>query len=109
MKIARHRGMERAIVAVARRLAVIMHRMWVDGTGASRDQERSYKIRSRWSTAWERLPMGARSLLAGTRGPSVRRKYLRFLEISLQLPKEGRRSRIMSGAGTMNPTVAACD
>jgi hypothetical protein len=49
---------QRAIVAVARRLAVIMHRMWVDGTGASRDQERSYKIRSRWSTAWERLPMG---------------------------------------------------
>ena len=32
MKIARHRGMKGAIVAVARRLAVIMHRMWVDGT-----------------------------------------------------------------------------
>jgi transposase len=32
MKIARHRGMRRAIVAVARRMAVIMHRMWVDGT-----------------------------------------------------------------------------
>jgi transposase len=32
MKIARHRGMKCAIVAVARRLAVIMHRMWVDGT-----------------------------------------------------------------------------
>jgi transposase len=32
MKIARHRGMKRAIVAVARRLAVIMHRMWMDGT-----------------------------------------------------------------------------
>jgi hypothetical protein len=32
MKIARHRGMKRAIVAVARRLAVIMHRMRVDGT-----------------------------------------------------------------------------
>src|SRR6202050_3511724 len=32
MKIARHRGMKRAIVAVARRLAVILHRMWVDGT-----------------------------------------------------------------------------
>ena len=29
---ARHRGMKRAIVAVARRLAVIMHRRWVDGT-----------------------------------------------------------------------------
>ena len=32
MKIARHRGMKRAIVALARRLAVIMHRIWVDGT-----------------------------------------------------------------------------
>ena len=32
MKIARHRGMKRAIIAVARRLAVILHRMWVDGT-----------------------------------------------------------------------------
>src|SRR6266436_4015960 len=29
MKIARHRGMKKAIVALARRLAVIMHRMWV--------------------------------------------------------------------------------
>jgi transposase len=32
MKIARHRGMKKAIVALARRLAVIMHRMWVGGT-----------------------------------------------------------------------------
>jgi transposase len=30
MKIARHRGMKKAIVALARRLAV--HRIWVDGT-----------------------------------------------------------------------------
>jgi hypothetical protein len=26
------RGLKRAIVAVARRLAVILHRMWLDGT-----------------------------------------------------------------------------
>jgi transposase len=32
MKVARHRGMKRAIVALARRMAVVMHRMWVDGT-----------------------------------------------------------------------------
>ena len=32
MKIAQRRGMKRAIVAVARRMAVIMHRMWADGT-----------------------------------------------------------------------------
>ena len=32
MKIARHRGTKKAIVALARRLAVIMHRIWVDGT-----------------------------------------------------------------------------
>jgi transposase len=35
MKIARHRGMKKAIVALARRLAVIMHRIWVDGTEIS--------------------------------------------------------------------------
>ncbi|MFG1365988.1 IS110 family RNA-guided transposase [Xanthobacter versatilis] len=32
MKIARHRGMARARVAVARKLAVILHRMWSDGS-----------------------------------------------------------------------------
>ena len=32
MKIARHRGMKKAIVALARRLAVILHRIWVDGS-----------------------------------------------------------------------------
>ena len=32
MQIARRRGMKRAIVALARRLAVILHRIWVDGT-----------------------------------------------------------------------------
>ena len=32
MQIARRRGMKKAIVALARRLAVIMHRIWSDGT-----------------------------------------------------------------------------
>jgi transposase len=32
MKIAKHRGMARARVAVARKLAVVLHRMWSDGT-----------------------------------------------------------------------------
>lgn len=32
MKIAKTRGMKKAIVALARRLAVVMHRIWVDGT-----------------------------------------------------------------------------
>jgi transposase len=32
MKIARHRGVKKAIVALARRLAVIMHRIWIDVT-----------------------------------------------------------------------------
>lgn len=33
MKIAKRRGMARARVAVARKLAVVLHRMWRDGTG----------------------------------------------------------------------------
>ena len=32
MKIAKRRGMARARVAVARKLATILHRMWVDQT-----------------------------------------------------------------------------
>jgi transposase len=32
MRVAQRRGMRRAIVAVARRLAVILHRMWTDAT-----------------------------------------------------------------------------
>jgi transposase len=32
MQIAKRRGLKKAIVALARRLAVIMHRIWVDGT-----------------------------------------------------------------------------
>jgi len=32
MQIAKRRGIKRAIVALARRLAVILHRIWVDGT-----------------------------------------------------------------------------
>jgi transposase len=33
MNIARRRGLQKAIVALKRRLAVIMHRIWSDGTG----------------------------------------------------------------------------
>ena len=32
MQIARRRGMKKAIVALARRLAIILHRIWVDST-----------------------------------------------------------------------------
>jgi transposase len=32
MNVAKRRGLRKAIVALARRLAVIMHRMWLDGT-----------------------------------------------------------------------------
>jgi hypothetical protein len=32
MRVARRRGIRHATVAVARRLAVVLHRMWVDRT-----------------------------------------------------------------------------
>ena len=32
MSIAKRRGHKRAVVAVARKLAIVMHRMWLDGT-----------------------------------------------------------------------------
>ena len=41
MQIARRRGIKKAIVALARRLAVIMHRIWVDGTEFRWTRERA--------------------------------------------------------------------
>jgi transposase len=32
LAVAKRRGMKRAKVAVARKIAVILHRMWIDGT-----------------------------------------------------------------------------
>ena len=32
MQVAKRRGKKKAVVALARRLAVILHRIWVDGT-----------------------------------------------------------------------------
>jgi hypothetical protein len=32
LRVAQRRGRNRAIVAVARKLATVLHRMWVDGT-----------------------------------------------------------------------------
>src|SRR6266498_1994336 len=46
IKIARHRGMKKAIVALARRLAVIMHRIWVDGTEFRLDQGGRRSVRT---------------------------------------------------------------
>jgi predicted nucleic acid-binding protein len=39
VQIARRRGLKKAIVALARRLAVIMHRIWTDGTEFSCSQQ----------------------------------------------------------------------
>ena len=47
MRVAQRRGIRRAIVAVARRLAVVLHRMWVDGTDF------------RWSKDSATVPNGA--------------------------------------------------
>ncbi len=41
MQIGRCRGMKKAIVALARRLAVIMHRIWIDGTEFRRAREQA--------------------------------------------------------------------
>ena len=40
MQIAKRRGMKKAIVALARRLAVIMHRIWVDGASSAGPENR---------------------------------------------------------------------
>jgi transposase len=68
MKIARHRGMKKAIVALARRLAVILHRIWVDGTSSggpeklqhreSRTQSDAIGGKSSSTERWNDVPRG---------------------------------------------------
>ncbi|NDR55151.1 IS110 family transposase, partial [Pseudoruegeria sp. M32A2M] len=38
MRLMRTKGRRRAVVAVARKLAVLLHRMWIDGTDFRQDQ-----------------------------------------------------------------------
>jgi transposase len=38
MRLIRTKGRRRAVVAVARKLAVLLHRMWIDGTEFRQDQ-----------------------------------------------------------------------
>jgi transposase len=38
MRLMRTKGRRRAVVAVARKLAVLLHRMWIDGTEFRQDQ-----------------------------------------------------------------------
>ena len=48
MKVAKHRGMARARVAVARKLAVVLHRMWSDQTDSASARSPV------WAPAWQR-------------------------------------------------------
>ena len=41
MRIAKTRGMRRSKVALARKLAVVMHRMWLDGSDFRRSDKAS--------------------------------------------------------------------
>ena len=73
MQIARRRGMKRAIVALARRLAVIMHRIWVDDT-----EFRWTRGGNSSSTAWwNDVPRGTMDEVSSyvcLKLPSVRRQ-----------------------------------
>ncbi len=56
VRVAQRRGMRRAIVAVARRLAVVLHRMWVDGSEfrwSKGQRRRTYGCLNRRRTAQE--------------------------------------------------------
>ena len=55
MQIARRRGIKKAIVALARRLAVIMHRIWVDGTEFRWTREQAVAAHSR-AKAYRTIP-----------------------------------------------------
>ena len=62
MQIARRRGMKKAIVALARRLAVIMHRIWADGTEFRWTREQANAQQRREDSQNEILKLRAQKL-----------------------------------------------
>jgi hypothetical protein len=44
MKLAKRNGLRRAKVAVARKLAVILHRMWIDGIELNRSKKQGCRV-----------------------------------------------------------------
>ena len=108
MQIARRRGMKKAIVALARRLAVIMHRIWVDGTefrvdpGASpgssmKNRSGSNPIGENQSSTqqWKDVPRGTMDEVEFVRslGPTVTltvRPPVRLFRLVLGSPHDGR-------------------
>jgi hypothetical protein len=77
MKLVKRNGLRKAKVAVARKLAVIMHRMWVDGTGTSgtaRDSARPSGTAGwdRWNRPWPGVPLAHERGSTGHTGSSLR-------------------------------------
>ena len=52
MTIARRAGLKKAVVALARRIAVIMHRMWIDGS--------EFRCRAKVQSRFDRDRIGER-------------------------------------------------
>ena len=46
LRVAKHRGKKRATVALARRIGVVLHRMWRDGTEFRFTREEAMALRT---------------------------------------------------------------
>ena len=64
IRLAKRSGLRKATIAVARKLAVILHRMWIEGTNSTGHQRRPLISPHNWTTT-SRRPAGA-NVPAGT-------------------------------------------
>jgi hypothetical protein len=72
IRLAKRSGLRKAKVAVARKLAVILHRMWVDGT------DFKWQSKSRRTPAGPNVPAGTLALVRSPLALRCSKKQARF-------------------------------
>src|SRR5207342_1668116 len=102
MKLAKRNGLRKAKVAVARKLAVILHRMWIDGTRIQLVEEGdcclARRILRSCKTAGKDVPAGTMAMVSST-------DFLRASERPTAIATLNRQRHLTPSCGGLTPTA----
>ena len=100
-RLAKRNGLRKAKVAVARKLAVILHRMWIDGTEfnwSKKDCCLARGLPSSCQTAGKDVPAGTRAMVSST-------DFLRASERTTAIATLNRQRHLTPSCGGFTPTA----
>jgi hypothetical protein len=102
MKLAKRNGLRKAKVAVARKLAVILHRMWIDGTEFNWSKKGdcclARRILRSCQTAGNDVPAGTMAMVSST-------DFLRTSERTTEIATLNRQRHLTPSCGGFTPTA----